>query len=268
MCLRFGHAAPASVDIAARQDDNAARGNARGAVGDGRARRGAPAGVWAARRCQRKIRRTICAFGARHRRLWTLRRGATVRAPSSHAARPEGDAREERDVAWRAASSHRRAGRPLAAPRVAGEQDVGRRRAATKRDVSGGESEERFANVERGACIFGHCGATQQCGPHRRTPQAWSEARASRGMWNGTRQDRNVAQGNLSRRRGRRVSKTWGDGGRRGIEAILHSWSRQCFLVISFAAPIDRWLIKLKKLRTKFALHFAQAKDTAIKLIP
>ena len=126
------------------------------------------------------------------------------------------------------------------APRVAGEQDVGRRRAATKRDVSGGESEERFANVERGACIFGHCGATQQCGPHRRTPQAWSEARASRGMWNGMRQDRNVAQGNLSRRRGRRVSKTWGDGGRRGIEAILHSWSMHCFLVISFAAPIDR----------------------------
>ena len=77
------------------------------------------------------------------------------------------DAREERDVAWRAARSqgarmgpHRKQQYP-ATPWATGERDAGQR---PKRRIACKESRTRFAKRARGAIIFGHDGAVQQRG--------------------------------------------------------------------------------------------------------
>ena len=62
----------------------------RDAAGD---RREEDAAGRATRRCRRRIKRQACEFGRRRGQLWAPRRGATARAASLHAARPEQDVR-------------------------------------------------------------------------------------------------------------------------------------------------------------------------------
>ena len=103
----------------------------RDAASDGQSRRWVAADNRATRRCRRRITKTVCNLGAR---------AATVRAASSRATRPDGDAREACYVAWCVARSQaaskgqRRARQHPATPRAI--NNVGRRRTDGQQGVA------------------------------------------------------------------------------------------------------------------------------------
>ena len=175
-----------------RQPHNVARGGAKGRRWQRSSKdvgRRQTAGQ--SKRSRRRIER-VCEHGMRRGPGWTSRRRATVRAASSHTARPERDARGTPAVAWRTANSQRPARQHTTAPQALGRV---RRRAAT-----GGRATshafrritQRFANWARAKGLFGHGGAAQLRGPHRRK----QHDRRRSTLWHGARRDHGAARGN------------------------------------------------------------------------
>ena len=199
----------------------------------------------AAKRCRRKIVKTVSDLGVRREHLRKWRLGATVRAASSGTGRQERDARATRYVTWRversqaARKGQRRARQRPTTPQATSKKGVWQGRAAGQRGDAGGEPQTRFVTWARGASIFGHGDTVQQCGPHRRGPEDQREAhyvvlRTARGAtifghgglaqqcgarrqeWvdqSETRATRALLHGGMAR-------KTLGDGGRSGSEAL------------------------------------------------
>ena len=118
--------------------------------------------------------KTVCALGARHGHPWTSRRGARVRAASSHA-QYRSDARKVHDVARRAENVAREA----AARDTAGKGRDRRWATAGGRATQPLPAENRkkqFATWARNATILERRGAAQEC--HKTGAR-----RAKRAMW-------------------------------------------------------------------------------------